>query len=150
MADLRIEVVATVPAAELVDLYDAVGWTIYTARPERLAEAVAQSGHVAVVRDGGRLVGLVRGISDDVSVFYLQDLLVHPSWQGRGLGTALLKHIVERYAHVRQKVLLTDDEHRQHALYRSAGFDDVQEVSRLHAFVRFDTDDSSGRDETRS
>ena len=46
--------------------------------------------------------------------------------------------IVDRFAHVRQKVLLTDDEDRQHRLYRSVGYEDVTEIDKLHAFVRFD------------
>ena len=123
---------------ELVELYASVGWEAYASDPESLEQAVANSTYVACVCDDGRPVGIVRGMSDDVSIFYLQDIVVHPDYQGRGHGKELLEHIVERFAHVRQKVLLTDDEDRQHRLYRSVGYKDVTEVDKLHAFVRFD------------
>jgi len=123
---------------ELVELYGSVGWTAYTRDPVALHNAISNSTYVAVMRDGDELIGIVRGLSDDVSVFYLQDIIVHPDFQGQGHGRELLEHIVERFAHVRQKVLITDDEERQHRLYRSVGYEDVTEIEKLHAFVRFE------------
>lgn len=127
----------SIPSREdLVELYDSVGWTAYTRDPEGLERAIANSTYVATLRIDRRLIGLVRGLSDDVSVFYLQDIIVHPDFQGQGHGTELLAHIVERFAHVRQKLLMTDDEPRQHRLYRSAGYSDITETETLHVFVR--------------
>ncbi len=127
------------PAArELAELYASVGWDAYLADPAALAASVARSTYVVTARSEGRLIGLARGLSDDFSVFYLQDLLVHPDHQRRGIGRALLKRCVERFAHVRQKVLLTDDEPHQHQLYESAGYRDVTEIRPLHAFARLD------------
>ncbi|MEN8235481.1 MAG: GNAT family N-acetyltransferase [Actinomycetota bacterium] len=135
---VRLETGAVPTTEELVEFYDAVGWSAYTKDPEGLAEAVANSTYVAMLRDGERLIGLVRGLSDDVSVLYLQDIIVHPDYQGQGHGRRLIEHIVERFAHVRQKVLMTDDEERQHRLYESLGYRDVAEIDKLHAFARFD------------
>jgi hypothetical protein len=75
-------------------------------------------------------------MSDDVSVFCLRDVIVYPDVQAEGYGRGPLEHIVERFAHVRQKVLLTDDEERQHRLHRSLGYEDVAETNWFHAFVR--------------
>lgn len=137
--DIRVN--DQVETEELVDLYDAVGWSTYTADPAALARAVANSSFVVTSRDDGVLVGLARGLSDDVAVFYLQDILVRPSHQRRGIGRALLDASLERYANVRQKVLLTDDDPAQHALYRSVGFRRTSdfEATPLNAYVRFDT-----------
>lgn len=86
-------------------------------------------------------MGLARGLSDDVSILYLQDILIHPDWQGQGLGKQLLSHCLERFAHVRQKVLLTDDEERQQRLYESLGFRNVSQIAggSLSAYARFET-----------
>lgn len=124
--------------SELVALYDSVGWVAYTRDPAALTRAIVHSTYVACLRDGDRLIGIVRGMSDDVALFYLQDLIVHPDYQGQGYGRGLLEHILERFAHVRQKVLLTDDEERQHRLYASVGYVDVSDVDHLHAFVRLE------------
>lgn len=128
-----------VPSREsLVDLYMSVGWVAYAKDPERLETAVRNSTYVACLYDHNELVGIARGLSDDVSIFYLQDIIVRPDFQGKGHGRELLERIVERFAHVRQKVLMTDDEERQHCLYRSIGYVDVSDVDRLHAFVRLE------------
>jgi len=124
---------------ELVELYDSVGWTVYTKDPDALGSAIANSTYVVSARSAGRLIGLARGVSDDVSIFYLQDLLVRPEYQRRGVGRMLLTACIERFAHVRQRVLLTDGEAHQRRLYESLGYQDIADFgASLHAFVRID------------
>ena len=122
---------------ELVALYDSVGWSAYTDDPGSLATAVENSTFLATARADGLLVGLVRAMSDDVSIVYVQDVLVHPAHQRGGVGRRLLDDCLDRFSHVRQRVLLTDDEPRQHRLYRSVGLHDVARLRSpaLHAFV---------------
>ena len=122
---------------ELVSLYTSVGWTNYTASPESLGRAVENSTFVVVARSEDELVGLARCISDDVSIFYLQDVLVKPEHQRQGVARKLLEHCLDRFDHVRQHVLLTDNQEHQHRLYRSAGYHDVASLKDvpLHAFV---------------
>lgn len=125
---------------ELVDLYSSVGWTKYTESPEGLVAGFERSTFVVSARDGERLVGVARCLSDDYSIFYLQDILVNPTHQRRGVGRALLEACLSRFDHVRQKVLITDDEDRQHRLYRSVGYRDTRSIpeSRIHTFVILD------------
>jgi GNAT superfamily N-acetyltransferase len=132
--------VTDVPLDELVALYDAVGWTAYVKSPERLRAAVRGSSCVLVARRDGRLVGLARAVSDGVSVCYLQDVLVLPDEQRNGVGRALVGSMLARYADVRQKVLLTDDEPRQRAFYEALGYTEIRDFGEgtLRAFVRFD------------
>lgn len=122
---------------ELVALYDSVGWSVYTGDPDSLVRALRNSTFVVVARDDDRLVGLARVLSDDVSILYVQDVLVDPVHQRRGVGRQLLERCLDRFAHVRQRVLLTDDEVHQHRLYESVGFHDVVQLHDigLHAFV---------------
>lgn len=106
-----------------------MGWTSYTQDPQVLARALRQSGFVWTARDGaGTLIGLVRGVTDDVSILYVQDVLVRPEWQRRGVGWALMEAVLERYAHVMQTVLLTDDGPEQLAFYRSLGFHNTRDL----------------------
>jgi ribosomal protein S18 acetylase RimI-like enzyme len=125
---------------ELVRLYSSVGWGVYTADPATLAAAVRGSSYLIAARDGGLLVGLARVVSDDASICYLQDVLVAPQWQRRGVGRRLVDGVLDRYAHVRQKVLVTDDDPGQRAFYESLGYREVREHGNgsLRAFVRYD------------
>lgn len=138
MARLTIDE-SDVTTAEVVGLYDAVGWTAYTRDPGSLMKALANSHRVLAARSQGVLVGLCRVVSDGETICYVQDLLVHPDHQGAGLGTRLLEAMLEHYRHVRQRVLLTDDEPAQRAFYTACGFVDSTEHTGgpLHAFVKF-------------
>lgn len=140
MDDLTVEPATDLPLDDLTDLYASVGWTAYTASPEVLLAAVKGSSFVVVARRGGRLVGLARALSDDATICYLQDVLVRPDEQRTGVGRALVTAVLDRYAAVRQKVLLTDDEAGQRAFYESLGYAETRDFGpgTLRAFVRFD------------
>ena len=86
----------------------------------------------------GQLVGLARALSDDVSIVYIQDILVRPEFQRGGVGRALLTRLLERFAHVRSAVLLTDADEKQLRFYASLGFKNTRDLVKtpLNAFVR--------------
>lgn len=123
---------------ELLALYDSVGWTAYTQDPQRLEAAIAASLSVVAARAAGRLVGLARIVGDGLTIAYLQDLLVAPEHQRAGVGSELFRLAFLPYDEVRQKVLITDDEPRQLAFYRSMGFSEIRDLEHpTRAFVRF-------------
>ncbi len=135
-----------VPIQELVDLYTSVNWMLYTADPDGLGRAVDNSTYVVTARDDeGNLIGLARCLSDGESILHLQDVLVRPEHQRRGIGSFLVLVCLERFSHVRQKLLLTDDEPGQAAFYRSLGFQNVRDAGPpiVNAFVRFDAGDGT-------
>lgn len=76
---------------------------------------------------GRQLVGLVRVVGDGASIAYVQDLLVHPDWQRRGIGARLLRDAMERFARVRQFLLLADDAPAPRAFYEAMGLGPVGE-----------------------
>ena len=137
--NVEITEVTEVAASELESLYGSLGWTNYTRDIGALARAVANSTYVVVARVDGRLVGLARGISDDVSIFYLQDILVREEHQRKGLGRELLSRCLNRFSHVTSKILLTDDLPQQHRFYEALGYADTRRITNvpLHAFVQF-------------
>ena len=124
---------------ELVALYDSVRWSAYTREPERLQEALENSGFLWTARsEDGELIGLIRGLTDRVSILYVQDILVRPDWQRSGVGRALMEQMLAEYGHIRQMVLLTDDEPKQLAFYASLGFQNTRELvkTQVNAFYR--------------
>ena len=128
--------------ADLVGLYASVGWSGYANDPDLLMRAIQHSSYIVSARDlTGKLVGLARVISDDVSICYLQDTLVGPDNQRAGIGRALVKQVLTRYGHVRQKVLITGDELGQRAFYESVGFIEAHDFkpTPLRAFIQIGT-----------
>jgi GNAT superfamily N-acetyltransferase len=137
---VRVQAERSPDPTEVLALYRAVGWTAYAENPAVLGAALDGSSRVVVARRDGRLVGLARVVSDGASIAYLQDVLVEPAQQRTGLGRALVAAALEPYGHVRQKVLLTDDQPAQRAFYESLGFAEAGDVpgGPLRAFVRVD------------
>ena len=106
----------------LLDLYNSVGWTNYTKAPEMLLKAYEHSLLTLGAYDGGTLAGIIRTVGDGFSVVFIQDLLVAPEYQRRGIGTRLLQEIVSRFPDVYQMELMTDNTAKTVSFYRSAGF----------------------------
>lgn len=122
MDDITIAPLRSYDEGAVLALYAAVGWTNYTQRPEMLRRAFAGSLCTHCAYDGGRIAGLVRAVGDGASVLCVQDLLVLPEYQRRGLGSRLLRELLARYPDVYQTMLLTDDTPEHAAFYEHAGF----------------------------
>lgn len=98
-----------IATAQLERLYTSVGWSSYTQNLEQLQQALEHSLMVVSVWDNTQLVGLIRAVGDGHTIVYIQDILIDPIYQNQGLGTTLMKTVLDRYRTVRQKVLLTED-----------------------------------------
>ncbi|EOB2763620.1 GNAT family N-acetyltransferase [Enterococcus hirae] len=109
----------------LFALYTAVGWSAYTKDIQQLAMGVQQSLKVITVWDEQQLIGLIRSVGDGETILYIQDLLVHPAYQNKGIGTQLIEKMVQAYPKVRQKVLLTENEQRTRRFYEKCQFQSV-------------------------
>ena len=123
---------------EILPLYESVGWTNYTQKPQMLKKAYLHSLKSYAAYIDNKLVGIIRVVGDGASVVFVQDLLVYPQYHRQGIGTALLKRIMEEYNSVYQLHLLTDNTEKTIAFYKSLGFlmdTDIEcrAFSRYHA-----------------
>lgn len=116
-------------------LYEDVGWTSYIDEAELLMKAIENSLNVWTLWEGEKLIGLARTIGDGTTICYLQDILIIKSYQGRGLGSELLKEILKANENIRQFVLLTDDTEKTKKFYKKLGLTEVGEFSCL-AFMK--------------
>jgi ribosomal protein S18 acetylase RimI-like enzyme len=72
-----------------------VGWR--TARtPEEHLRILRGSAHVVLALHGTRVVGFVTAVSDGVLSAYIPLLEVLPEYQGRGIGTELVRRLLEK------------------------------------------------------
>ncbi|WP_090642017.1 GNAT family N-acetyltransferase [Paenibacillus sp. UNC496MF] len=79
-------------------LWEAVGWGDID--PDMAAGSLRNSLYGVVVTVDDAPVGMGRIVGDDCLYFYIQDVAIHPSYQGQGLG----KRIVDRLlAYIRQR-----------------------------------------------
>ena len=122
-------------AQEMIALYGSVGWTAYTDDPHLLMQGIRGSLLVLAAIEDNRLAGMIRVVGDGSTVVLVQDILVHPDYQRRGIGTALMKAVLDRFSHVRQIQLVTDDTEKTVAFYRSLGFACLEEIG-CRGFMR--------------
>lgn len=93
---------------EILKVYSSVGWTAYTDDPQALKQGFQNSLLVLAAYEREELLGIIRAVGDGVTIVFIQDLLVFPEKQRKGVGTALVKAVLKRYPTVRQIELTTD------------------------------------------
>lgn len=112
---------------EILPLYESAGWTNYTRDPQMLENAYRNSLLTLGAYEGEKLVGVVRAVGDGCSIVFIQDILVLPEYQRKGIGTALMKAVLERFAHAYQIQLATDDTEKTAAFYKAMGLTPLEE-----------------------
>ena len=113
---------------EILRLYASVGWTAYTDQPEVLRKGFENSMLTLAAYEDDQLLGVIRTVGDGHSIVFVQDILVFPEHQRKGVGSALLQAILDRYSHVRQIELATDNTPKTIAFYQSMGFREMSEI----------------------
>lgn len=116
------QMVETVTVTQVVHLYEAVGWMNYTQNLKMLETALTASSYLLLAYHNDTIVGILRVVGDWASIMYIQDLIVLPEYQRRGIGRSLLQQFLEAHRHVYQIILSTDMEDKTVAFYRALGF----------------------------
>lgn len=125
---MEIREYKTYNESEILRLYRSVGWTAYTDCPDVLRKGFRNSMLTLAAYEGNQLLGIIRTVGDGHTIVFVQDILVFPEHQSKGIGSALLQTILSRYSHVRQIQLATDNTPKTIAFYRSMGFYEFSEI----------------------
>lgn len=79
------------------NLRDLVGWGMI---PEKQARAgLNRSDFVIAAKDGERTVGMSRVLTDGGCVALILDVVVHPDYQGKGIGRTLMQSVMNFINH---------------------------------------------------
>lgn len=101
-AEIQIVPAERVDVAALAELYRQAGWQEDTGAEacRSLERALRNSSAICTATDAdGRLVGIMRALSDGVSDAYMLDLVVAPECRGSGLGVALVETLRAHLQH---------------------------------------------------
>ena len=112
---------AKVDLLQLQALFDV---TAFWARQRSLSDlemAIAYSDPIVTVWDGDRMVGFTRGTSDGVFRATIWDVVIHPDYQGLGLGRKMVETLIShpRMCRVERVYLMTT---HQQKFYERIGF----------------------------
>jgi GNAT superfamily N-acetyltransferase/uncharacterized glyoxalase superfamily protein PhnB len=90
----NVKVISRIPTAkEYLELVVAVGWGQHT--NTAMVEKILAAPIYAVVAEDEthKVIGCALVLSDLASFCYVKDLMVHPDWQSKGVGSMLMKDI---------------------------------------------------------
>jgi ribosomal protein S18 acetylase RimI-like enzyme len=87
---------------------------------DHLRRVYANSMFKCFVFDGATLIGAGRAVADGLDTSYLCDIVVHPEYQGRGLGAALVEKLKEMSAGHRKIILYANP--GKEGFYAKLGF----------------------------
>jgi ribosomal protein S18 acetylase RimI-like enzyme len=107
---------------QLQELFQVTAFWAKDRQMEDLAIAIANSHPVVTVRDGDRLIGFARATSDGVYRATIWDVIIHPDYQGMGLGRKLVETVLSHphMCRVERVYLMTTYQQR---FYERIGFE---------------------------
>ena len=118
--DIEIKETKEINKEEIIKLYQANKWSS-AEKPDLLYKALMNSDSLITAWDGNRLVGLGNAISDGYLVVYYPHLLIHPDYQGRGIGGMIVDRFQKKYGNFHQQMLTADG--KAIDFYRKCGFE---------------------------
>ena len=119
---MDISVISSYRAKDILPLYQSAGWTGYASDPDMVRAAHENSLLIIGAYESGHLIGFIRAVGDGASIVLIQDIIVSPEHRRRGIGSSLMRAMMERYSGVYQMELMTDDQPDTAAFYESLGF----------------------------
>ena len=125
---MEIKLYSRYDESEIRSLYEAVGWRNYFENLQMLRASYENSLCILGAYQNDALIGVIRAVGDGASILLIQDIVVHPLYQRMGIGTKLVKAMLEQYSHVYQTQLITDDTEKTKAFYKSVGFKPMNEL----------------------
>lgn len=90
-------------------------------KPKDLKTVFTNSRYKCFVYDDAKMVGVGRAIADGIDISYLADVAIHPEYQGRGIGKAIVMRLVE-FSKGHNKILLYASVGKE-PFYAKLGFD---------------------------
>jgi ribosomal protein S18 acetylase RimI-like enzyme len=101
-----------------------------------LRRSFEQSQHVVFARDGERVVGMARLLSDGVCNAYLIDVWTASAYRRRGIGSTMVRHLLDRVPG--QHVGLQTDDRQD--FYATLGFEEQPEYLSIVVGAWLDND----------
>ena len=116
---ITISTTRDIPPEKILNLYKANQWSAAN-KPTELYKALLNAHSLVTAWDDDLLVGLGNAISDGHLVVYYPHLLVHPDYQGQGIGQMIVEKFQEKYRHFHMQMLVADE--KAIDFYKKMGF----------------------------
>jgi N-acetylglutamate synthase-like GNAT family acetyltransferase len=119
------EILTAEQLTQLMALFEQAAFWAKSRCAQDMATAIAHSHPVVTVWDHETLIGFARATSDGVYRATIWDVVIHPDYQGAGLGRKLVETVLghPHLCHVERVYLMTTNQQR---FYERIGFSENQ------------------------
>jgi len=109
---------------EYWDLFQTTGWNQeYNFSIQDLANAIQNSWYSMSIYDSDKLIGFGRVIADGIHHALIVDLIIHPDYQNKGLGSRLLEKLVSKCKKNKIRDIQLFSAKDKYAFYEKFGFE---------------------------
>ncbi|MBC5629644.1 GNAT family N-acetyltransferase [Clostridium sp. NSJ-6] len=117
---------------EIKEIYKRESWNSYLKDDEKLVRAFDNSLYFLGAFDDYKLIGFIRCVGDGEHVLLVQDLIIDPEYQQKGIGTYLFKTIMQKYSNVRMFMVITDiDDVVDNKFYKSFNLKEMKAMNMV-------------------
>ena len=118
--NIKISDTRDIDLEQILELYESNEWSAVK-KPAELRNGLLNSHSLFSAWDGNKLVGLGNAISDGYLVVYYPHLLIHPNYQGKGIGKMISDKFQEKYRNFHMQMLTADGKAIE--FYKKVGFE---------------------------
>lgn len=109
-----------IPIEQVLELYRLNQWSS-ASKPDELYRGLMNSHTLISAWSEEKLVGIGNAISDGYLVVYYPHLLIHPEYQGKGIGKMIMDKMQEKYGEFHMQMLTADGDAIK--FYKKMGFE---------------------------
>jgi len=109
-----------IPIEQILELYKLNEWSSAN-KPNELYKGLQNSHSLISAWNEEKLVGIGNAISDGYLVVYYPHLLIHPDYQGIGIGKMIMAKMQEKYGGFHMQMLTADGDAIK--FYNKIGFE---------------------------
>ncbi|WP_294347314.1 GNAT family N-acetyltransferase [Prosthecochloris sp.] len=118
--NVTIKEIKDIPLESILELYTLNKWSS-AKKPNTLYQALIHSDTLISAWVDKKLVGIANAITDGYLVVYYPHLLIHPDYQGKGIGTQIMEAMQHIYGNFHQQMLTADEKAIE--FYKKCGFE---------------------------
>jgi ribosomal protein S18 acetylase RimI-like enzyme len=79
-------------ATQFLTLRESIGWT---GKLHQIEKAIEKGLYNIIAKDEGRIIGMGRLVGDGIMYWYMQDVIILPQYQGKGIGKQMVERMLQ-------------------------------------------------------